>query len=261
MDSQSILQQFKEKVSDEITLEEKGRNKFLVKTPFIFEDGDHLIIILKYDVVRKSWILTDEANTFMHMSYFMNNKDIEAGTRAEIISTAQKMFGVIEEDGELLTIIEDDTFGNALYDFVQCLLKITDITYTERQKIVTMFFEDFRKSMKGISKMYKLEAEFDYTIPEDKNKEYPITCYIATKRMPTLIFAINNDDRCRDSTIFIYALKDKFKKTFHSVGVFDDWEGINKKVFARFLNVSEKTITSLEEADELKEYIARINTD
>ena len=127
----SILEQFKEKVCDQITLEDKGRDRFLVKTPFIFEDGDHLIIILKYNKETKKWMLTDEANTFMHISYFLNNKEIESGTRADIIETAKKMFDVKEDDGELFVFVEDNEFGNALYDFVQCLLKITDIVYTE----------------------------------------------------------------------------------------------------------------------------------
>ena len=255
----SILEQFKEKVCDQITLEDKGRDRFLVKTPFIFEDGDHLIIILKYNKETKKWMLTDEANTFMHISYFLNNKEIESGTRADIIETAKKMFDVKEDDGELFVFVEDNEFGNALYDFVQCLLKITDIVYTEHSKVVSMFFEDFRKSLKQISEKFKLDVEFEYTVPEDKNRDYPISGYLSTKPIPTFVFAINNNDRCRDATVFIYALKYTLNKKFHSVGVFDDWENLNKKAFARFLNASEKQITGLEEINKLNEYIEMIN--
>ena len=42
-------------------------NRFLVFTPFTFDDGDHLAIVLKrYD---KHWFLSDEGHTYMHLSY------------------------------------------------------------------------------------------------------------------------------------------------------------------------------------------------
>ncbi len=42
-----VVQDFKQKVCDEIRLLEEGKNRFRVFTPFRFDDGDHLSIVFK----------------------------------------------------------------------------------------------------------------------------------------------------------------------------------------------------------------------
>ena len=146
MEVMPILKQFQEKVSEKITLKEKGINRYLVKAPFIFEDGDNLVIIFKFNNDKKQWCLTDEGETFQHLSYFMDSKDLTKGTRKELIEASKKMFGVNEDKGELIIFIPNQDYGNALYNFIQCLLKITDITFLERDRIKSTFFEDFKAS-------------------------------------------------------------------------------------------------------------------
>src|SRR3989344_4207448 len=133
--SETILKQFREKVSEKITLKEKGIGRYLVQTPFLFEDGDHLAIILKYDKEIKKWKLTDEGHTFMHIGYFMDIKDVKKGTRQEIIKNSKMMFGIEEKAGELFILVKDDKFGYSLFDFLQGLLKITNITYLEIDRV------------------------------------------------------------------------------------------------------------------------------
>ena len=74
MNQNNILTQFKEKVCKEIGLIEKGIGRYVIKNPFIFEDGDQLVILLIYDKEGKSWKITDEGHTFQHLSYFMEEK-------------------------------------------------------------------------------------------------------------------------------------------------------------------------------------------
>ena len=54
-------------------------------TPFRFDDGDHFGIVLKKE--GQGWILSDEANTLMHLSYQLDDM-AEAGTRHEIIDAS-----------------------------------------------------------------------------------------------------------------------------------------------------------------------------
>ena len=44
---ESVASQFKRKVSDEVRVESEGVDRYRVFTPFHFEDGDHLAIVLK----------------------------------------------------------------------------------------------------------------------------------------------------------------------------------------------------------------------
>ncbi|MEJ2267480.1 MAG: DUF1828 domain-containing protein [Nanoarchaeota archaeon] len=120
MNKDNILTQFKEKVCKEINLVEKGIGRYLIKNPFIFEDGDNLVILLIFDKEKNSWKLTDEGHTFQHLSYFMEEKDFSKGSRDGIIEDSKKMFRVSEEKGELFLYVKNEEFGNSLYDFVQC---------------------------------------------------------------------------------------------------------------------------------------------
>ena len=127
----SIEQDFIEKVSAKVRLSANGKERFRVLSPFQFEDGDQLVIVLKKENGR--WILTDEAHTYMHLTYEIDEKSLHSGTRQEIIANALSMFGVEDRDGELVLDVSDGDYGNALYDFVQALLKIVDVSYLSKE--------------------------------------------------------------------------------------------------------------------------------
>ena len=96
-------------------------------SPFQFDDGDHLGIVLKKEGER--WVLSDEGRTYMQLSYFgLDDRDLQRGTRQEIISAALSNFSVQDRDGELLIPVPEERYGDALYSLVQALLKISDVT-------------------------------------------------------------------------------------------------------------------------------------
>ena len=76
MSTTSIEQSFREKVNDAIRLEQEGLGRFRVLTPFSFDDGDRLVIIL---------------------------------------------------GRELSVTVPGEDFGDALYSFVQAILRISDV--------------------------------------------------------------------------------------------------------------------------------------
>ena len=254
MNPDAILKQFKEKVCEKISLVQKGISRFIVKTPFVFEDGDHLVILLKYNNETKTWYLTDEGHTFLHLGYFIEEKDMFSGTRSQIIEDAKKMFEVLQEESGLSKNVLDNNFGDTLYDFVQCLLKIMDITYLDRKRVQTTFFEDFRKSIDNIAKNKRLNASFNVYEKFDLNKAYPIDCIIETSKKPVYIFAMHNDNKCKDVTITIYEFERKGIK-FFPVGVFENQEEINRKVLARFSAICDKQIPSLSEINYFDKYL------
>jgi hypothetical protein len=63
----------------------------------------------------------------MHLTYDLDEKDLQRGTRQEIITNALSAFKVEDREGELIVTVEGDQFGDALYGFVQPFLKITEL--------------------------------------------------------------------------------------------------------------------------------------
>ena len=128
---ETIEREFHEKVSAKVRLASEGMERYRVFTPFLFEDGDHLAIILKKE--GPGWVLSDEAHTYMHLTYDIDEKDLQRGTRQKIISNSLSTFRIEDRDGELMLHIPDERYGDALYSFVQGLLRITDVSYLSRE--------------------------------------------------------------------------------------------------------------------------------
>jgi hypothetical protein len=242
MEYSLIESDFKEKISNEIQLIAAGVDRYIIDTPFIFDDGDHLLIVLKF--IGQTLVLTDEGNTFMHLTYDLDEKDLQKGTRQKIISNTLSSFNVSERSGELVMEIKGQEFGNSLYDFIQCLLHITDITYLSRERVTSTFLEDFRSYMQ--SAVPKERLTFDWHDPKlDPKNNYPIDCKINGKVPPLFVFAINSDDKARDTTITILQFE-KWNTNFQSVVVFENQEEISRKVLARLSDVTGKQFSSLD---------------
>jgi len=122
---ENIEHDFKQKVFEKINIKLEGINRYRVFAPFVFNDGDNLSIIIKKG--KGKWILSDEGHTYMHLTYDLDEKDLQRGTRQKNIANALSVFNVQDREGELIVPIEDDSYGDAFFKFVQALLKIGDL--------------------------------------------------------------------------------------------------------------------------------------
>ena len=90
-------------------------------TPFVFDDGDHLAIVLRRNAA--GWVLSDKGHTYMHLARDSDEPDPQDGTRRRINSDALAVFGIEDRGGELILSVRDSHYGDALYAFVQGLLR------------------------------------------------------------------------------------------------------------------------------------------
>ena len=241
MNPPSVELEFQKKVSEQIRIIPEGIDRFRIFTPFRFDDGDHLAIVLKQH--NNQWMLSDEAHTFMHLTYDIDEQDLLRGNRQKIISDALSVFHVEDRDGELIIDVPDQKYGDALYDFVQALLKITDVSFLTRERVHNTFAEDFRSLF--TQQIPEERRVFDWhDTQHDPEAKYSVDCRINGMPRPIFVHALLNDDQTRDATITLHQFE-KWEMPFNSLAIFSDQESINRKVLARFSDVCDKQFSSL----------------
>ncbi|MFA5880110.1 MAG: DUF1828 domain-containing protein [Candidatus Margulisiibacteriota bacterium] len=246
-----IEQELKKKVCEQIEIFEEGISRFKVFTPFHFDDGDEFVIVLK--VSGDEWIITDEGHTYMHLSYLMDVKDLEKGSRQKLLTKILLSFGLQENNGELFIKINQKEIGNAFYNFVQGLIKISDITFLNKDRVKSTFYEDFNALIGSVVLPERLFFNY-YDENHDSHHKYPIDCRINGMPIPLFVHAIISDDKCRDATITLLQFE-KWGIKYHSIAIFEDQESIGRTVLARFTDVTEKQFSSISNQDRIQNYI------
>jgi hypothetical protein len=247
----TIEQSFREKVCQKVSLVGEGVDRYRVLTPFMFDDGDHLAIVLRYELGR--WVLSDEGHTFMHLTYDIDEKDLSRGNRQKIICSALSRFGVEDSQGELRLTVPGEEYGDALYSFVQALVRISDISFLSRERVRSTFIEDFQSLM---SETVPEDRRTFYwrDVQRDPRGMYEVDCRVNSMAKPLFVFALPGDDSTRDATIKLLQFE-RWGIPHRSVAVFEDQEEINPKVLVRFTDVCGKTFSSLSVRPRIVDYV------
>lgn len=254
MITETITREFKTKVCEEIRLLEEEKNRFRVFTPFRFDDGDHLSIVFKKE--QNQWLLSDEGHTYLHLSYSINLKDLDNGTRHEILESILEEFQLEDRYGELIVRINENEYGEALYRFAQGLIKISDLTYLSKEIVKSTFYEDFRYLIE--ENIPKNRYTFDWFDQQhDPDGDYKVDCLINNLDTPLYIYAIPNDNKLKDTTISLLQFEN-WGNNFHSIAIFKDEAKMNQKVLRKFSKVCHKSFPSLKEnSSEIVQYLRK----
>ena len=134
MTGEHIEREFREQAAAKIRLEAEGPDRFRVHTPFVFDDGDHLAIVLRKEAT--GWVLSDEGHTHMHLAVDGDEPDPREETRQRIMSNALAASGIEDRGGELILTVPETRWADALYSFVQGLIRVTGAchAFTEQAK-------------------------------------------------------------------------------------------------------------------------------
>lgn len=258
MNLSSIKADFKGRVCEQIDIEQEGDNRFFVTTPFRFGDGDHYVVILKKE--GDHWILTDEAHTLMHLSYWMDDQALQedaVGNRKEIMDSSLSSYFVQNRGGELVTIVKESRFGDALFNFIQALTKVSDISYLSKERVRSTFMEDLIAFLK--ENVDNTRLSFNWRDQErDPRGRYLVDCRINTMKRPLFVYGVQSDAKAHLATIALLRFEN-WGIPFRSLGVFEDQTDLDPKPVARFTDAVEKPFSSLKGNEkEIIKYINRV---
>jgi hypothetical protein len=247
---------FKRGVSDELEIVREGPDRYVVITPLAFGDGDVLPIVLRrHD--NEGWLLTDEGHTFMQLTYELDDADFQQPTRREIILRTLSAFGLQNRKGELVLPISGEEYGDALYSFIQALLKIDDIRYLSRERVRSSFMEDFKELMVRVTSRERLS--YNWHEPQrDPDAKYPVDCRINGTPSPLFIFALPSDERAAIATISLHMFN-RWDLSYKAIGIFEEQEKISPKTVARFTDICNKSFSNLSVArDDLQKFFPEL---
>jgi hypothetical protein len=255
MNPELMRKDFRSRVCEQIELYPEGDGRFRVATPFRFEDGDHFGIVLKQEGTR--WILSDEASTLMHLSYWLDEEDIGSGNRQEIVEAALAGFSVENRQGEFAIAISGNNFGDALFNFVQALTKVSDVSFLSRERVRSTFVEDFKALL--LAYVPEGRLTFDWTDPKrDPKMHYPVDCRINGMEHPLFVYALPSERKVQEATINLLTFERWGLRT-QSLGIFEEQERINRTVLAKFTDVCDKAFSSLDDnRDRIAAFLQRV---
>lgn len=238
----------------EIKVEPKSDKLLKVQTPFYFSDGDPYQIYIK-EMPGGIMRLTDMGHTLMHLSYENDVDKFREGTRGSLLGQIISENLVNEEKGEFFIDTDSGNLVTSLFRMGQALTKITDLTFLNRARSESTFYEDLNESLFKIIDSEKIHKEYIY--PEmDNSNDYPIDYYIEGKHAPLYVFGIANKDKARLTTIVLEHLL-RSTTDFDSLLIFANQENIPRTDLARLSNTGGEMIASLDATDDFKRKLLR----
>jgi len=252
MNTVDLEREFRRKVSEQVRIEAQGLERYVVFQPFMFDDGDHFVVVLKKD--RQQWIFTDEGHTLMHVQY--EDIDLRRGPRASILDSTLNALSLENREGELRLVVPEEQFGDALYSFLQALNKVTDLDFLTKERVRSTFLDDARSLIEELVPSHR--CSFEYHDPDrDPDMNYVVDCRINARPRQDFVFFIQSDYRCLTATIVCHQFE-RWGVRFRATGIFEDQAEIHRRALAQFSDVAYKHIPNLGSRDRIQAYFREV---
>lgn len=238
----------------EVQVRVKNGNLLAIDTPFYFADGDPYQLYIK-EMPGGILRLTDMGHTLMHLSYENDIEKFREGTRGMLLSQIKSETLIEEEEGEFYIETELGNLGSNLFRLGQALTKINDLTFLNRARAESTFYEDLTEQLFRIVGQENVIKDYFYD-GMDNAMDYPIDYRVEGKYSPIFLFGIPNRDKARLATIILERLL-RAKADFESLLIFSDQSSIPRQDLARLSNAGGEMIASLDAESDFSRKLSR----
>jgi hypothetical protein len=225
-----------------------------VKTPFSFPDGDAYSLYVR-QLPTGGLRITDAGLTLMHLSYDNDLDKIREGTRGRLLQQILAESDLNEEEGEFFIDGPADYLGINVFRFGQALTRVHDLTFLNRARSESTFYEDLRELLRALVGQERLVES--YVVPEvPRASEYPVDFYVSGGPTPLYLFGVPSRDKARLATIILQHLIAS-GQDFNSMIVFQNMADLPRPDVSRLTNAANDQVDSLDAADDLRRKLLR----
>jgi hypothetical protein len=234
----------------------KTRQGFLqILTPFAFTDGDTFQVYLQ-EMPGGGVRLTDFGHTLMHLSYENDLGKLREGTRGKLFDQVLATAGMREENGQFVFDAALENLGAGVLQFGQALTRIYDLTFLNRARVASTFYEDLKERLYSLVAAEKIQPDH-ILAGETDGESYPIDFRVEGKRAPLFVFGVAGRDKARLVTIVLeHWLRAKVE--FDSLLIFQDQQEIPRGDLARLSNVGGEMVASLDASEDFQRKITKL---
>ncbi len=238
----------------QVNLHQKNASLLAIETPFFFPDGDPYQIYIK-EMPNGILRLSDMGHTMLHLSYDNDVSKFREGTRGKLFEQIKAETFLEEDNGEFYIETQIDNLGFNIFRLGQALTKINDLTFLNRARAESTFYEDLQEQLLKVVGEENIIKDYFYPGMENA-QDYPIDFRIEGKHAPLFLFGIPNRDKARLTTIILERLL-RAQADFDSILIFSDQGTMPKQDLARLSNAGGEMIASLDAESDFSRKILR----
>jgi hypothetical protein len=225
-----------------------------VATPFKFPDGDAYTLYLQ-QVASGGLRISDAGSTLMHLSYENDVDKLREGTRGRLLQQVLAESDIEEDEGEFFVDSAVEDIGRNIFRFGQALTRIHDLTFLNRLRAESTFYEDLRETLRTLVGVERLRE--NYVVPNvPRASEYPVDYFVEGEGAPLYLFGVPNRDKARLATIILQHLIGA-GTDFNSMIVFQNMADLPRTDVSRLTNAANDQVDSLDAADDLRRKLLR----
>lgn len=237
-----------------VTVKKRGDALWQVDTPWMFPDGDGYSIYVS-QAPTGGLRISDQGLTMMRLSYENDIAKLREGTRGRLLSQVLADAGLSEDDGEFYLDATAENLGTSVMRIGQALTRVHDLTFLNRLRVESTFYEDLREKLHTVVGAERLTE--GYVVPGVANaRDYPVDYFVSGGASPLYLFGVPNRDKARLATIILQHLV-RAGQDFNSMVVFQNAADLPRADLGRLMNAANDMIDSLDATDDFERKLLR----